>query len=88
MTKGQLLIAEGKEAEMRINDTVRVVIVPAIQDDGKVFLSTRIYEIVDGESLLLAEPKLITANGKEAEIRIEEESGNSFRVLITPHTSD
>lgn len=88
MTEGHLLTAEGKEAEMHINDTVRVVIVPEIQNDGKVFLSTRIYEIVDGEALLLAEPKLITANNKEAEIRIEGVSGNSFRVLITPHTSD
>jgi len=88
MTEGQLLTAEGKEAEMRINDTVRVVIVPKIQDDGKVFLSVRIYEIVDGEVLLLSEQKLVTANNREADIRIEGESGNSFRVLITPHTSD
>lgn len=88
MTEGHLLTAEGKEAEMLINGTMRVVIVPKIQDDGKVFLSARIYEIVDGEALLLAEPKLITANNKEAEIRIEGEFGNSFRVLITPHTSD
>lgn len=88
MIEGRLLTAEGKEAEMRINDIVRVVIVPRIQDDGNVFLSARIYEIVDGEALLLSEPKLITANNKEAEIRIEGESGNLFRVLITPHTND
>lgn len=88
MIEGRLLIAEGKEAEMRVDDAARVVIVPKIQDDGQVFLSVRIYEIVDGEALLLSEPKLITANNKEAEIRIEGETGNSFRVLITPHTSD
>lgn len=87
MTAGQLLIAEGNEAEMRINDAVRVVITPTIQDDGKVFLSARIYEIVDGKSFLLSEPKLITANDKQAEIRIKGESGISLKVLITPHTS-
>jgi len=88
MTNGQLLTAEGKEAEMRINDTVRVVIIPTIQDNGKVFLSVRIYETVDGNSILLSEPKLITADHKEAEIRIEGESGSSIRILVTPHTSD
>lgn len=88
MTEGQLLIAEGKEAEMRINDKIRVLVTPTIQEDGWVFLSAKIYEILDGESVLMLEPKLVTADHKQAEVRIEGESGNSFRVLITPHTSD
>jgi len=88
MTVGQLLTAEGNEAEMRINDVIRVIVSPTIQDDGRVFISAKIYEIVDGNSILLFEPKLITAHNEEAEIRIEADSGNSFRVLITPHISD
>jgi len=88
MIMGQLLTAEGKEAEIRINDAVRVVIDPTIQEDGEIFLSVRIYEMLDGKFVLLSKPKLITANHKEAEIRIKAGSGNLFRVLITPHASD
>jgi len=86
MTIGHLLIADGKAAEMRINDVVRVVVTPTIQNDGKVFLSAKIYENVDGEFVLLFEPKLITADGKEAEIRVDADSGTTFRIVITPHT--
>jgi len=88
MTVGQLLTSDGKDAEMHINDMVRVVVTPTIQDDGKIFLSARIFENVDGEFVLLFEPKLITGDGKEAEIRIDADSGNAFRIVITPHISD
>lgn len=86
-TVGQLLTAEGKDAEIRIDDAIRVVIAPTIQKDGKIFLSAKIYEFLNGEFVLLAEPKLITADNKEAEIRIDADSGASFTVRITPHTS-
>jgi transcriptional regulator with XRE-family HTH domain len=89
MREGQLLTADGKEAEIQVNDIVRVLITPTIQDDGKVFLSVQIYEIVGGKSVLISEPKLITANNKEAEIRLNgDNTGNTFKVVVTPHTRD
>ena len=88
LEEGQLLIAEGKEAEMRMDDSVRVLIAPTIQDDGKVFLAVRIFELLDGKSTLISEPRLITADNKEAEIRVDGSTGNTFRVLVTPRTSD
>ena len=87
MTVGQLLTAEGKDAEIRIDDTIRVVIAPTIQEDGKVFLSAKIYEFLNGEFTLLAEPKLVTSDNKQAEIRVEAASGAFFTVRITPRTS-
>lgn len=85
---GQLVTAEGKDAEMRIDETIRLVISPAIQDDGKVFLSAKIYQFRASEFVLVSEPKLITANDKAAEIRIQDGSGGSFKFLISPHLSD
>ena len=83
---GRLLTEVDKDAEMRIDDVLRIVIVPTIKDDGRVLLSAKVFEFAGDEYVLLAEPKLITANNKEAEIRIASDSGKSFRFLITPHT--
>lgn len=82
---GRLLTAEGKEAEMRIDELLRFVITPTIQDDGRVLLTAKIYEYRGDQFVLSAEPQLITANKKEAEIRISSEAGKAFRFLITPH---
>lgn len=82
---GRLLTAEGKEAEMRIDELLRFVITPTIQDDGRVLLTAKIYEFRGDKFVLSAEPKLITANKKEAEIRISSEAGKAFRFMITPH---
>lgn len=75
---GRLLTVEGKEAEMRIDELLRFVITPTIQDDGRVLLTAKIYEFRGDKFVLSAEPKLITANKKEAEIRISSEAGKAF----------
>lgn len=85
---GRLLTAEGKEAEMRIDEVLRFVITPTIQDDGRVLLTAKIYEFRGNRFVLSAEPKLITANKKEAEIRISSEAGKAIRFLITPHAGN
>lgn len=83
----QLLIAEGKIAELRIDNVLRLMVAPQIQEDGKIFLTAQVFEYLVDEYVLMAEPKLITANNKEAEIRITSDSGNVFRFLITPHAN-
>lgn len=85
---GRLLTAEGKEAEMRIDEVLRFVITPTIQEDGRVLLTAKIYEFQGDKFVLSAEPKLITTNKKEAEIRISSQAGKAFRFLITPHAGD
>lgn len=80
----RLLIADGKVAEMRIDEVLRLLVAPTLQEDGRVLLSARIFEYLDGQYVLLAEPELITADQKEAEIRISSDSGKLFRFVITP----
>lgn len=82
---GQLVIEAGKAAEVRMDGELRFVIVPTIEEDGRVLLAAEIYEFLDGDYVLLAEPKLITADQKEAEIRVSSDSGKLFRFLIVPH---
>jgi hypothetical protein len=58
--------------------------VPTIETNG-IMLSTEIY-VRDGESYVLASsPKLLTASGKEAEIRLTTHDGTLLRFMITPH---
>ena len=85
ISEGHLLVSEGKEAEMRVDNVIRLVITPTVQDDGKVLLEAQIFEVVNGHFLLLGEPSLITANNKTAEIRTNGRSGELFSVVVTPH---
>jgi transcriptional regulator with XRE-family HTH domain len=67
-----------------IDDMVRMVIVPTIEPSG-IMLSTEIY-LRDGAGYVLASsPKLLTADGKQAEIQILTQDGTQFRFSITPH---
>lgn len=83
--QSQLLTKEGKDAEVRINDVVRVVVSPSVEEDGRVFLDVKIFEAVAGDYELLFEPKMITSDKKEAELRVTGGTGTEYRVLITPH---
>jgi hypothetical protein len=66
----RLLTADGKDAEIRVPDLFRLVIIPTVRPDGSVHLSVQIYESVGSEFVLLSEPKLATA-WWEAEIRCQ-----------------
>lgn len=80
----RLLTADGKDAEIRIAGVLRLLIVPTVRPDGSVLLALKIYD-VDGERFVLAsEPKLVTANDSEAEVRWSTGRGNTYRVVITP----
>jgi transcriptional regulator with XRE-family HTH domain len=67
-----------------IDDMVRMVIVPTIQTDG-IMLATEIYVLDGGSYVLASSPKLLTANGEEAQIRLTTKDGTLLRFMITPH---
>src|SRR5690606_8412010 len=80
----RLLTAEGKDAEVRVEGLMKLVVIPTIRDDGSIFLAAQVYESNGQDFVLISEPKVATANEKAAEIRISSDRGNSFRLLITP----
>jgi hypothetical protein len=76
--------ANDNVAMRALDDMLRFVIVPTIETNG-IMLATEIY-VLEGDSYVLASsPKLLTKDGKEAEIRLTTKNGTSFRFLITPH---
>ncbi len=83
--EGSLLTKDGKDAEMRMDEIVRFVVVPTIQEDGRVLLTTKVYEYQNGDYVLIGEPKLLIKNNNEAEIRMTMNSGDQVRFQVTPH---
>jgi hypothetical protein len=67
-----------------IDDMVRMVIVPTIETNG-IMLSTEIYVLDGSDYVLASSPRLLTADGKEAEIRLTTKDGTLLRFMITPH---
>ena len=83
--QSQVVTEANDNVAMRaLDDMLRFVIVPTIETNG-IMLNTEIY-VLEGDSYVLASsPKLLTKDGKEAEIRLTTRDGTSFRFVITPH---
>lgn len=81
----RLLTDAGTAGEVSVDELVRLLIVPTIEPDGAVRLSTQVFERTHNDWVLVSEPTLVTPNGAEAEIRLALETGNAFRFSVTPH---
>lgn len=82
--RATLLTAEGEDAEIRLDDSFRLVILPKVRRDGSILLATRIYESDGRGYVLISDPELATADGEVAEILVSTDRGNELRVRITP----
>jgi hypothetical protein len=80
----RLVAEEGKAAEIRMDDVLKVVIVPTIDDGRGVMLWTAIYEFDGTDYRLVADPKMASPGDGSADIRLASDSGNTFRFVITP----
>jgi hypothetical protein len=79
-----LVAEEGKAAEIRMDDVLKIVIVPTIDERSGVMLWTAIYEFDGTDYRLAADPTMASPGEGTADIRLASESGNTFRFLITP----
>jgi transcriptional regulator with XRE-family HTH domain len=79
-----LVTADGKDAELHVDDSLRVLIVPTIRPKGFVLLELRIYLSEAGHFVLASQPKLVTPNASPAEVRLSTAEGNTFGLVITP----
>jgi hypothetical protein len=80
----RLLAEEGQAAEIRMDDLLKVVIVPTVDEQRGVLLWTAVYEFAGGDYRLLAEPKMTAPGNGTADILVASDSGNTFRFAITP----
>jgi transcriptional regulator with XRE-family HTH domain len=80
-----LLVTAGKDAEIRLEGQVRMIITPAVTKDGSVLLSVRLDEFSKAEWVRVGEPRLLANDNDRATLSITSSSGNVFRIGIRPH---
>lgn len=75
---------EGKAAEIRMDEVLKIVIVPTLDEQRRVLFWAAVYEH-DGRDFVLASPPALTsASQGTAELRIAAASGDTFDFAITP----
>jgi transcriptional regulator with XRE-family HTH domain len=80
-----LITGAGRDAEIRLEGRLRLVVVPTVATDGNISLAIRMYEYADDRFTLVSEPKLLAADNDEVELKLTSKRGNVFRVAIKPH---
>lgn len=74
----RLLAEEGMAAEIRFTDVLKMVIVPTLDDVGRVLLWTAVYEFDGADYVLLAEPQLTSPGSGTATLELISSSGSRF----------
>jgi len=85
LSRSRMVIAEGRDAEIRLEGQVRVMIAPVVSKDGSVLLSLRVDEFAKSDWVRVAEPKLQALDSDVATVSVTSRSGNVFRIGIRPH---
>ena len=83
--KHQLITAEGKDAEIRLDGQMRLIVTPSVTADGNVALAIQLFE-ADGENFtLVSEPKIVAFDNQSAALNLTSKKGSVFKIAITPH---
>ena len=80
----RMLAEEGQAAEIRMDDLLKIVIVPTLDEERRVMLWAAVYEHNGTDFVLVSPPALATPGEGAAEIRVAATSGDTFDFSITP----
>lgn len=81
-----MIDASAGAAPTNPNDDLCVVLVPKVEPDGTVRLGAQLFALERDRWVLVSEPKLVTADGREAEIRLADDTGRAVRFLVSPQS--
>jgi len=84
LSQSQIVAAEGKSAEIRLDKQVRVFVNPIVTKDGSVLLSIRLEEPSGSRWVEIGEPKIMVADGTEGLVKVTSPKGNVFEIAIRP----
>jgi transcriptional regulator with XRE-family HTH domain len=79
-----MLTEEGKQAEAKIDNQFRLVLLPTLQEHDRILIAAEIYEYDGAAFKLISRPKVLTANGKEAVIQVGSNSGKIYDIKVMP----
>lgn len=74
----RMVAEEGLAAEIRFTDVLKMVIVPTLDDGGRVLLWTAVYEFDGADYVLLGEPQLTSPGAGTASLEMTSSSGSRF----------
>jgi hypothetical protein len=80
----RLVAEEGKAAEIRMDDLLKLVIVPTLDEARDLMLWTAVYEYDGGDYVLVSKPTFARPGGGTALVEVASASGNTFGFSITP----
>jgi len=84
LSQSQIVAAEGKSAEIKLDKQVRVFVNPIVTKDGSVLLSIRLEEPSGSRWVEIGEPKIMVADGTEGLVKVTSPKGNVFEIAIRP----
>jgi transcriptional regulator with XRE-family HTH domain len=84
LSQSQLVTAEGKSAEIRLEGQVRVFVNPVVTKDGAILLSIRLEEPSGTRWVEIGEPKIMVLDGNEGTVKVTSPKGNVFEIAIRP----
>ncbi|MBA6348099.1 helix-turn-helix transcriptional regulator [Colwellia sp. BRX10-1] len=76
----EILNEENTESEMKISDVLKITFTSTKENDGTVLISTKVYDLSDGNEVLISSPSVKTKHRETAEIRF----GN-YSLSLTPN---
>lgn len=82
---GNVILATGNIFSIQIEHLKLEVIPTVYAERGEVMLAVKVFEKVDGEYLLRAEPKVSTLHNEEAVVRSDTSTGYKLSVILTPN---
>jgi len=83
--KHQLVTDEGQDSEIRLEGQAKVILSSAINADGSVAVSLRVYEFANQQFALVSTPMLLVRDNDEATVNVTSVQGNVFRIAVKPH---
>jgi hypothetical protein len=84
VTTTKFLVEDGDDTDIVVDGIARFVITPTVRNDGRILINVEVFEFDGSDYVKTREPRVLTENGKEAEIVFGSGSGNVFRVTLTP----
>jgi hypothetical protein len=74
----RMVTEEGLAAEIRFSDVLKLVVVPTLDDAGRVLLWTSVYEFDGSDYVLLAEPQFASPGNGTARLELASSAGSRF----------
>jgi len=81
---GRIETRKDSVTEVEVEGHLKLVVIPTVEPDGRIRLSSKLYELRDSDYVLLAKPELTTDLEKEAAIVFGVDGGKLYTLKLTP----